>query len=436
MTIFVQELLEPIINLPRGMRLAVLTFFSPIAVPKVQMIGTTTITPVQPIVQIFPLVWSILGIPNVLFNVYCESYDLFKPVPHNYSLSDLGLVEGEVWLLEPIVPVQPRYQFVYYKPPPDEVVSYCSKIRPGGDTTALEYLERRAPQIKIEVFRVSDPQTPVVTISGGELMPVTELPGLVLYATRDPFDAKRDTLQLFRQRLNEPINEPTPYVIKPDVTLRMMFVSDLKRGGDIPCLFYDILKGVSPDQLRSMVIRTCEIYDTPCHKLKQVRWPMKLTDPLQHLTQYIQTEVYPCKHARLLLDIEGIVHPVDFSHPLDESVVLRFDVVPADQRALRPGEFLVVALMCRYTKNQDNVIPLGQSFMFKVVPGEPVEVTKGRLASYQCADERLLPCVVFQVGGRTLNGDEHLDMFARPNDTVKIVLPGGARTKNLLRSRQ
>jgi hypothetical protein len=433
MILFVQELLEPVVNLPRGLRVGLLTFFAQNATPKVQFIGTTTITPVQPILQVFPVAWSILGIPNVLFNVYSEAYDTFKPIPHNYPLADLGLGDGVIFLLEPVVPVQTRYQFAYYKPRQESTVSYYSKVRPNGDMTAIEYLERRTPQISIDVYRVSDLDAPVVTITAPELMAVTELPGLVLFATRDPFDMKRDTLQLFRQKLTEEVNEPTPYVVKPDVNLRMMFVSDIKRGGRTPKLYYDILKGVSPEQLRSMVIRTCEIYDTPCHRLKQVRWPMKLSDPLQNLTQYIQSEVYPCKNARLLIDHEGLVEPVDFSQPVDPDAILRFDVFPNDQKIIRPGEFLVVALVCRYTKNQDSAPSLGQSFMFKVIPGELVEMTRIRIGQYQFADQRLMPAVVFQVGGRTLNGDECLEAFVRPNDLVKVVLPSSARSKSLLK---
>jgi hypothetical protein len=435
MIIFVQELLEPVLNLPRGLRIAIITFFAQSATPKVQFIGTTTVTPLQPILQIFPFAWSILGIPNVLFNVYCEDYDITKPIPHNYPLTDLHLENGQLYLLEPIVPVQARYQFTYYKPRQEETVSYYSKIRPNGDMTALEYLERRSPQIRIEVYRVSDPQTLVITLTAPDVMPVTELPGLLLFATRDAFDMKRDTLQLFRQKLTEPVNEPTPYLLRADTTLRVMFVSDLKRSVDAPRLFYDILRGVSADQLKSMVIRTCEIYDAPCHKAKQIRWPMKITDPLQNLVQYIQTDVYPCKHARLLIDIEGLVHPVDFAAAVDENAILRFDVIPADQRTIRPGEFLVVVIVCRYTKNQDNATPLGQSFMFKVIPGEMVEATRPRIAAYDFADQRLVPYTVFQVGGRILNDDECLDAFARPNDTVKVVLPSGARSKSLLKSK-
>jgi ubiquitin C-terminal hydrolase len=433
MIIFVQELLEPVMNLPRGLRVAILTFFSTNSTPKVQFIGSTTVTPMQPVLQVFPMAWSILGIPNILFNVYCETYDLFKPVPHNYPLSDLGLDDGVLFLLEPVVPVQPRYQFTYYKPRQETTVSYYSKIRPNGDMNALEYLERKSPQIAIQVSRVSDPEVIVVTITAPELLAVTELPGLLLFATRDAFDNKRDTLQVFRQKLTEPINETTPYALKPDVNLRMMFVSDLKRGSESPQLYYDILRGVSPEQLRSMVIRTCEIYDTPCHKHKQIRWPMKFSDPLQNLVQYIQSEVFPCASARLLLDIDGVVQPIDYTQPVDPDAILRFDVVPNDQKLIRPGEFLIVALVCRYTKRQDSAPSLGQSFMFKVVPGEVIETTRFRIAQYQFADPRLVRASVFQVKGRVLNGDECLEMFVRPNDLVKVVLPSSARSKGLLK---
>jgi ubiquitin C-terminal hydrolase len=435
MVIFVQELFEPVINLQKGMRVAILTYFCQSATPRVQMIGSTQYTPAQPILQLFPIVWSILGIPNILFNVYCEDYDMTKPIPQNYALGDLGLTNGAVFLLEPVVPVQSRYQFAYYTPPPEETVSYYSKLRPNGDMSVAEYLERHGPQVAIEIFRVADVEAPVVRITAPELMQVTELPGLLLFATREQFDPKRDTLQIFRQKLNEPINEPIPYVMKPDVNIRMMFVSELKRGKETPRLYYDILKGVSPEQLKSMIVRTCEIYDAPCHRLKQIRYPMKAGDPLQTLLQYIQTEVYSCKSARLLMDIEGLVQPVDFAHGVDGDAILRFDVVPADQRVLKPGEFLVVALVCRYTKNQDSAPSLGQSFLFKVVPGEVVETTKMRIGGYEFADSRLMPAVVFQVGGRILNGDERLDAFLKPNDLVRVVLPSTARSRGLLRSK-
>jgi hypothetical protein len=69
--------------------------------------------------------------------------------------------------------------------------------------------------------------------------------------------------------------------------------------------------------------------------------------------------------------------------------------------------------MCRYTKNQDATPSLGRNFMATIASGETVELTKSRLVSYQCANHRLIPYVVFQVDGRKLNGDECLSQFVR-----------------------
>jgi hypothetical protein len=133
------------------------------------------------------------------------------------------------------------------------------------------------------------------------------------------------------------------------------------------------------------------------------------------------------------VEIDGVDQQLDMTQTVDGDAILRFDVIPADQRVLKPGEFLVVIVVCRYTKNHDSTPSLGQSFMFKVVPGETVEATKARIGLYEFADSRLLPAVVFQVGGRILNDDERLDTFARPNNLVKVVLPSTARAKGLLR---
>jgi hypothetical protein len=106
----------------------------------------------------------------------------------------------------------------------------------------------------------------------------------------------------------------------------MKFVRDMKSGVGTPM------------KLQSMVMMTCEIYDALCHKQKQVRWPMKVTDPLPSLAQYVQTEIYPWRNARLLIDVNGIVNPINYSQPVDPDVVLRFDVVPPDQKVPRPWE--------------------------------------------------------------------------------------------------
>jgi hypothetical protein len=387
------------------------------------------------VTQVFPFLWAILEMPTLMFHVYCEAVQLQAPIPQNVALVDMGLSDAAVFLFEPVVPIQTRCQFPYFKQPKDEAVNYYSKLRPQGDITAAEYLERKVGQLRIHVLRVTDPETVVTTIAAPETLPVTELPDFILFATNEVFDPKRDTFQLFRQKVNDTVNETLPYALKPDVNLRMMFVSDLKRARDSNSLklFYDILRGIPPSQLKMFVIRTCDIYDGPLHKLKRIRYPMKVTDPLATLLQHIQTEVYPTKNGRILRDVDGCVRPLAFDELVEENSILRFDVVPPDQRSLSGGEFLVVALVCRFLKSQDTTVSLGQSFMFKIFPGETCAMAKKRLHMYKFADDRVMPWVVLQARGSTIADEATLDDKLRPNEVLKVVLPDRSRTNCLLK---
>jgi hypothetical protein len=182
-----------------------------------------------------------------------------------------------------------------------------------------------------------------------------------------------------------------------------------------------------------MIVRTCDVYDSALRCVKRVRFPMRLSDPIQNLTHYLQTDVFPCKAARLLRDNDGLVSLLEANDPLDERTIIRFDVVPPDQRNLLPGEFLVVALVCRYTKNQDKATSLRKSFLFKIISGESVEGTKKRIGELRFLDARLVDAITFQAGSRILNSNECIEPFVRPNDLLKIVLPDRARTTNLLK---
>jgi hypothetical protein len=436
MVIFVQDLFEPIAVIPRSMRLAFLTLFATGATPRVQFLGTITVNPAQPITQLFPFLWAILEIPSVMFQVYCEAVHPLSPIPQSIGLIDLGLSDAAVFLFEPVIPIQTRFQFSYFKAPKDDVVNYYTKVRPQGDMTATEYLERRGNQLRIQVCRVADPERPVVTISVPEVLAVTELPDFILFATKDMFDAKRDTFQLFRQKVNDVVNEAMPYPLKPDVNLRMLFVSDFKWATEENPLklFYDILHGIPPSQLKNYVIRTCDIFDGPLHKLKRIRYPMRVGEPLTILHRYIQTEVYPCKAARLLLDVDGCVRPLAFDEVPDEAAILRFDPVPPNQRTLLQGEFLVAVLVCRFLKNQDTVVSLGQSFMFKVLPGETAEAAKKRICEFKFADEKVMPFTILQVRGRIVWDEEVLSNRVDPNEVLKVVLPDKSRINSLLKA--
>jgi hypothetical protein len=430
MAIFVQQLVEPLPAIPRSMRLAFLCLFVPEATPKVQYIASAIVAPTQSIAQVFPFLSSLLGMPTMPFNVFCEKVHPSRPIHQNAALVDLGISDSAIFVFEPIVPMQFQFLFAYVRPPHDDAVSYYQKIRPYGDSTAAEYFERRANQLRIEIFRVVEQEAPIVTVIAPEQLAVTELPDLILFATQDSFDARRDTFQVFRARVDDDTNETMPYLLRSEVTLRMLFVSEMKKDRPLR-LFYDILRGVSRDQLKTMVVWTVDIFDAPLNRVKRIRHPMPIGGSLQDLLSYIQMHVYPCRHARLLLDEDGVVTPIDLGTAVEEGAVLRFDVVSSDQRNLRDGEFLVVALVCRYTKKRGDVASLQQSFLFRIVPDEDLEVTKRRISEYKFADQRLMPWVVFHANGRVVEGA--LNRWLKPNDILQVVLPDRARTNNLLK---
>jgi hypothetical protein len=337
-----------------------------------------------------------------------------------------------------VIPVQTHFQVTYCKPRIEEAVSYYSKVRPNGDVNVAQFLERRTAQYYIEIYRVTEPQKPRVAITAPELLLVTELPEFILFAAKEACDPKRDTFQLFRRKVNSDMNETVPYQLRPDVALKMLFVSELKKvaQGQHLRLYYDILSGYTPEQLKGLVVRTVDIYDGPLHQVKRIRCPMKPTENLNALCQYIQKDVFPCSNGRILLNEGGLVRYIAPTDYCDDSALLRFDVVPPDQVHLKQGEFLAVASICRYSKNQDNAVPTGQSFLFKVIPGEFVDETRKRIAKVNFADAKLMEWIVFQTSSRILNGDESLDQFISANEVVKVVLPDRAKTNTILRGKK
>jgi hypothetical protein len=305
--------------------------------------------------------------------------------------------------------------------------------RPFGDTHAVEFLERRAPHLKVEVYHIADSTIPAAVISAPEHLDVTDLPAFVVFAVGEQFDPESDTVRLFRQNRDGPGCEPTPYELKPGMNIRAMLARDLRRGVVLPRLYYEIIKGISEEQLKAIVIRTCDVYDAPCHRIQQVRRAMLATAPLSDLMEYIRKNVCPSEHVRMLLEVGGTVQPLDMTGMVDETALLRFEVVPPDQRELGANEFLVVALLSKFTKHDHTTVSLGSTFLFKVITGELVDAAIERLRSYECTDQRLLSLLVFQVGPRILNGDECLSAFVQPYDLVKVVQPSGARTRCMLK---
>jgi hypothetical protein len=433
MVLFVQELVEPLNMTPKSIRLAFLCYFQASATPSIQFVCTVMVVPTQPVTQVFLYLCAVLGIPNMAFNVYCEAVHPFQPVHQGLALLDLGIPDSAVFVFEPVVPIQVRFAFGYCKPPADDAISYYTKFRQRTDLSAAEFFERRFGQLRINVCRFPDAERVVCTVTAPETLPVAELPEFLVFAAKENFDAARDTFQLFRQKVGELESEVVPYPLKQDATLKMMLVSRIRPGLPV-LLFYDILKGISGEQLKMMVVRTCDIYAEPLRRIRRIRYPMKATDPLSMLVQHIQKAICPCSKARLLLDVDGCVSPIDTGDAVDDSAILRFDVVPPDQIRMGRSEYLVVALLCRYTKNGDSAPSLKQSFLFKIVPGEVVERTKARMGQYRFTDDRLLKAIVFQANGRILNDDETLEKVLRPYDLLKVIQPDKASANNLLKS--
>jgi hypothetical protein len=114
-------------------------------------------------------------------------------------------------------------------------------------------------------------------------------------------------------------------------------------------------------------------------------------------------------------------------------VILRFDVVPPDQRQLAEGEFLVFLQFFRVTKATPGEVSLGKSCLFKVVPGEPLALTKERFVALGYFARGLLTHVVVRAKCRILNDDEVLDAIVAPDEVISIVLPDKLRAMNALK---
>ena len=437
--LYVQVLSEEDTSFRKSMRVAFLSFFFPSATPKVQFIGSVTVSNTQPISQVFQFVYSVLQAPGVPLRVYCDSLMPIQPIQQNRPLIDLQLTESAHYILESSMGIPPPVSLGYFSPKPDDFVNYYSMLRPDGDSNVEQYLQRRMMQLFVNLYKVSDPFGKPVTVAAPEHLPVTELPRFILFATRARFDPKRDTLQIFRRKVNSEVNEVSPYVVREGVTLKSLFVSELKRGAKVSemKLFYDIIEGYTPEQLKAVIIRTCEIYDTPAHPTQRIRIPMKHDAPITQIGDYIREHFQNYGPARYLLDENGLVRLIQPDESIDEHQLIRFDVIPEDQLHMAPGDLLVVIKVCRASKHRDNVMDLKQSFLFRVVPGEIVDATCQRIVTTQFTDPRLAPHLLFITpSGRILNGDECLHDFVKENDIVQVVLPDRARENNICRDNQ
>jgi len=300
--------------------------------------------------------------------VYCEGVAPIAPIPLHHSMTALGLVESRHFIMETGVAAPGPLRVDDVALAPGETVSYCSMIRPGGEASVAQYLERITEQLLINVYRVGDPLHAAVTVSAPGILAVTELPRFLLFATRDAFDHKADTIQVFRRKVESDLKEVMRYTFRGGVALRSPFVSEQMRArkGHELMLFYDIVHGFTPERLASMAVRTCDVYDRLIHR----RQRMLPDASLESLGQYIRKKVMNCAQGRFLVDDDGLVHRVRDDEVIEKHHVPHFDAVPEDQQNPGRGEFLVVMAVYRASRHRQEPIDMRESFLFTVIPGE------------------------------------------------------------------
>jgi hypothetical protein len=132
----------------------------------------------------------------------------------------------------------------------------------------------------------------------------------------------------------------------------MMFAAEIKKAA-VLVLSYDVIRGVAAaEQPKTAVVRTVDLHDGPINRAQRARIPVKVTEPVQSILQYIKSGVFPCKAGRLLRDRDGAASPVEVNDQVDEKTVTRLDAIAADRRSLA-RRFLAVAPICRCAEEEN-----------------------------------------------------------------------------------
>jgi hypothetical protein len=423
-TVYVQELPDARPMRETAVKIAFLSFFAPAASPQLQFIGSAALDPGQPATHLFPMLWALLASPRIAFNIYCEGREPIAPISQATPLRDLGITGSASFMVEAPGVVETFYGFdrLPQLPPDPMVVSYFTKVKPSGDTSLAQYLERKRPQLHVEIFMAADRRRPRVSVRAPETLCVTELPGLILFATKDKFNPEKDTFQMFRRQIRSDLNEIMPYLPRPDVTIKSLFVVQIRKHDPLQ-LFYDIIHGYTAEQLKELVVRTVDVYDEPLHWRCRVRKVMSPDEPLEQLRDHIQRYLCPCQAARLLVERDGRLSMVERGQDIDESTVIRFEPVPLDQMGMQSGEYLIAAVVCRAEKVHETVLHPEKGFLFKVIPEGVIDNTRERIGQFKFIDDLLLPCIGFMVDERILREDDRLDEHVKPFEVLKLVLP-------------
>jgi hypothetical protein len=414
LTLFVEPPRATDAGLPSRTKIAFIFFFFPNATPKVQFVAATPFDPNMPVGQLFPLIRERVGLEEVDLKVFSLEPEVRK-MPEKKRIAAIDWIQGSFTIVvAEVTPAQPKFLVHFAEEARDPVISYFSMIRPNGDRTVEDFIERRRPQLLLEICQFSDPECPSVLATVPETMSVTELPAFVAFATQEHVGSSR-SIEIFIGDRADKLAHHGPIDLTDDVTADDFF-DERGRSGSVR-LVYAIVP-CPANTYQQMVIRTCEVYDTPIHLSKRIRVPMPRDHTLAQLVGQIRSVTGITEKARLLLDEKGLIRPLGEREVVPATALLRFERIPRDQIAIGTGEFLVRALFCRAPSHD----LLTKTFMFKILPGELAKDALHRIWAYHFFDTALLSNVKLQRRETTLTMEKAVDSRVDRTDVLMIVL--------------
>ncbi|OHT11309.1 hypothetical protein TRFO_19290 [Tritrichomonas foetus] len=448
---FVTDYMKPMISLinsKKNIIVVFLKFFFSRATPQVQFLGSTLANVYQPVSQLLPVIYGILGGTNDLpVNVYYDGLGFSKKITDiEQSLLYYQINDSSSILFEPYDQSFMPTSFKIESCTQHHIcINYYSMLRPYGDKNAEEYLERQKCQLAIDFCQVTEPNTVVVTCVAPETMIVTELPQLILFALNEQqhsninlnTNATTNTVvQVFRRQTNSDLPEIMPYHLRNDITLKNLFVSEFRKVSAYKSLrlFFDVIQGYTEKQLKMMVFRVIDVYDSLIHFVKRIRIPMRLDEDISCILQHVNQLNVLDGHIRVLLNInDEILKVPDQSDYFDESTVFRVEKIPQDQIYLGSNSFLLTTSVYKSNKKIDMKTPI-HMFLLRIVMGENLTHIKIRLGEIEFASKEIIENSLFFINSKQLNDNTIISYEANQNSTLKVFL--GSEKKSTTKNKK
>ena len=428
-------------------------FFFPNANPQSQFIGSLFVDPYSSVSQISSFIMQALHSTTIFpIRVYYDNITFFRELNKlDEPFLKYGINESSMFLVEAENPDDLKnidYKTDKREIPSSSIVNYFSMIRPDGDKTAAEYLQRHVCQITLEFCRFTEPSTVVATALVPDNMKVTELPSLIIFSTGEKIDVNKDTLQVFRRRIcphpisissdspntnsqrnfdNKPENRP--YFLSDSTTIKNLFVSEFKKVSAFKSLrlFYDIVYGFNSQELTKATFRLVDFYDYPVQKVRRFRFPMRIDESLSDIKDHIKQRINTPGNIRVLITVDNgkkLKCPED-SDFIDESTLFRAEVIPHDQEFMGPDEFLITIAL--YTANNKKKEQIHSStpqslFLFKVIPNEPFHATKMRLEQINFVPHDTFHQIYFLLKEKNISDIDCLSNLCDQDSTLSAIV--------------